>query len=190
MAIQAEDFGQIKLSLNVDYSSLKQPEFYKKIFEILSRLNFPAERLIIEVTENKSDLGLEVVSNLTELRLAGVLLSIDDFGTGHSGVVELLTLPFSELKFDRSYVQNLNSSSKLKHMISGLCALSQALNLYSVAEGVECEERAIYLHNLGLTYQQGYLYSKPIRKEELTCVLNSITKQLKRICYFSFSSNS
>lgn len=185
--MQSAQYQRLKLSINVDYASLRQPDFALRIIQLLSDLKFPPERLIVEVTENRSDLGLAVVSNLTELRLVGVTLSIDDFGTGHSGVVELLTLPFSELKFDRSYVQNLHGSKKLKHMISGLCALCQTLNLYSVAEGVETQERAAYLHKLGVTYQQGFLYSKAVCRKELASTLKLVTSQLKHM-HFGQSS--
>ncbi len=166
------------ISLNVDYFSLKESDFAKRIIELLASLEFPVKQLIIEVTENKSDLGLEVISNLTELRLAGVMLSIDDFGTGYSGVIELLTLPFSEIKLDKSYVKNSTSSHKLFQMVSGLCSLSNTLELVSVAEGVETLEKARLLHDLGVNFQQGFLYSKAVQASELDAVLKRITVQV------------
>jgi len=149
------------LSVNVDYQSLGEQDFAGRLLDIARRFNFPVERLTIEITENSPVINIFVMHNLNEFRIAGCSLSIDDFGTQNSGFTELLKLPFSELKIDRSFVCDLKDSSRACKVVKALVAVADSLDCRVVAEGVETEYQADMLQELGVGYQQGYLYSKP-----------------------------
>ncbi|WCE31015.1 EAL domain-containing protein [Vibrio sp. SCSIO 43137] len=149
------------LSVNVDYQSLSEQDFAGRLLDIVRRFNFPVERLTIEITENSPVINIFVMHNLNEFRIAGCSLSIDDFGTQNSGFTELLKLPFSELKIDRSFVCDLKDSSRAYKVVKALVAVADSLDCRVVAEGVETEHQADMLRELGVGFQQGYLYSKP-----------------------------
>ena len=150
------------LSINVDYQSLAEHDFSEKLLKVIRRYRFPADRLTIELTESNPVINIFVMHNLNNFRMAGCCLSIDDFGTQNSGFTELLKLPFSELKIDKSFVQGLSDSPRAYKVVKALCAVAESLECKVIAEGVETEEQASALRELGVRHFQGFLYSKPL----------------------------
>ena len=104
---------------------------------------------------------------LEELSALGVHLSIDDFGTGYSSLSYLRKLPSEELKIDRSFVLDLESSSDARAIVDAVVKLAQALGLKVVAEGVETEEQQDILRSLGCNELQGFLFAKPMSAKAL-----------------------
>jgi EAL domain-containing protein (putative c-di-GMP-specific phosphodiesterase class I) len=98
---------------------------------------------------------------LQELKAAGFQLAIDDFGTGYSSLSQLHEMHVDELKVDISFVRRLQEKSGLS-MTQAIINLARALNLKTVAEGVETQEAAVLLKQLGVDYFQGYYFAKPM----------------------------
>jgi EAL domain-containing protein (putative c-di-GMP-specific phosphodiesterase class I) len=92
---------------------------------------------------------------------------VDDFGTGYSSLSYLTTLPISEVKIDRSFVQKLGVTPKSTAVITTIVALARALGLRVIAEGVETLSQQNILHHLGCSYMQGFLFSKPMRGDAM-----------------------
>jgi diguanylate cyclase (GGDEF)-like protein len=157
-----ETFAQLDLTLNVNVSGLELAEagYADRVANILASTGWPAHQLVLEVTE--SELAAEsqtAISNLHILRERGVRIAIDDFGTGYSSLSRLATLPSDILKVDQSFVAAIRSDSPAPPLLGVIAALSSALDLQVIAEGVETEYQAAVLTELGFALAQGYHYS-------------------------------
>ncbi len=157
-----ETFAQLDLTLNVNVSGLELAEsgYAERVAGILESTGWPADQLVLEVTE--SELAAEsqtAIANLHTLRDTGVRIAIDDFGTGYSSLSRLATLPSDILKVDQSFVAAIRSDSPAPPLLGVIAALSSALDLQVIAEGVETEYQAAVLTELGFALAQGYHYS-------------------------------
>ena len=103
----------------------------------------------------------------TRLRLKGFRLSIDDFGTGQSGLAKLQTLPFNELKIDRRFVDGCATSAAKRAVVQASLALSQSLRMVSVAEGVQQRPDWDLLTELGCDVMQGFFIARPMTEDGL-----------------------
>ncbi|MEL4177646.1 putative bifunctional diguanylate cyclase/phosphodiesterase [Roseateles sp. PN1] len=132
----------------------------------LRELGLPGQALAVEITEG---LLLEADSAVTErlsaLRMAGMQISLDDFGTGFSSLSYLQSLAIDVLKIDRSFVQDLRPGSKNLALCKAIITMAQALDMQVVAEGVETVEQRELLRAAGCDFVQGYLISRPVSAE-------------------------
>jgi EAL domain-containing protein (putative c-di-GMP-specific phosphodiesterase class I) len=102
---------------------------------------------------------------LTRLRLKGFQLSIDDFGTGFSSMVQLVRLPFSEIKVDKSFVLLAKQTKESLSVIKSIVDLGHSLDLRVTAEGVDDQSTLHYLNTLGCDLAQGYFIARPLLGE-------------------------
>jgi len=107
------------------------------------------------------------VGTLGQLKALGVQLSIDDFGTGYSSMVQLVKLPFSELKVDKSFVITARESEESRAVIRSVVSLGMSLGLIVTAEGIEDEDTQQFLRNIGCTLAQGYLFARPLTGDQV-----------------------
>jgi len=154
------------IAVNVSPVQLVDSSFAEGVLRLLARMKFDPRRLEIEITESAlvQDSGL-ANRTLTKLRDAGVRISLDDFGTGFSSLYQLKEMPFDKVKLDRSFVGNSASDPKNQRYVSAMVSFGRALGLHITAEGVEDIETANLLADLGCTYAQGYLFSRPVAPE-------------------------
>jgi EAL domain-containing protein (putative c-di-GMP-specific phosphodiesterase class I) len=119
----------------------------------------------VELTETIVIRSLDVVSGtLARLRQEGVGIALDDFGTGYAGLDYLRALPFSCIKIDKTFVQQLQTSERSFHIVRSALELARELGMTTVAEGIEEQAVADQLQAMGCTYAQGYLYGRPMPK--------------------------
>src|SRR5262249_8302044 len=132
--------------------------------------------LILEVTEDQivNDLKManEVANELREQRCS---LAIDDFGAGYSSLGRLRQLPFSELKIDRAYVTDCHRDKGKEDMVMSIISLARGLGLKTVAEGIETFHESHKLQGLGVQTGQGFLFAKPMAKDDLLARISSTT---------------
>lgn len=124
-------------------------------------------KITFELTETATHDVTDLLDIATRLRLKGPLLSIDDFGTGYSSVVQLHRLPFCELKIDRLFVSELETSPEARTIVRAITDLAHALDLTTVAEGVETAPQQRFLADIGCDEAQGFLFSRPIEAKAL-----------------------
>lgn len=123
----------------------------------------PCEKLILEITESTAmDRTADVFDTLTRLRLKGFHLSVDDFGTGYSSLAQLARLPISELKIDRSFVNQLTVSDDARKIVDATIRLAHGMSLVCVAEGVEDIAVMNQLRAWNCDMVQGYYISRPL----------------------------
>jgi len=156
------------LSLNVSVFSLRDLGFTDRFMKKLKEHAVDASLVMLEITE--SGLIQELTSTLdvlTRLRMRSVHLSIDDFGTGYAMMQQLRLVPATELKIDKSLVQNMHASDSDRVMVQKTIELAHDLGMRVVAEGVETLEQLEYLRESGCDVVQGYLFSRPLPMEQL-----------------------
>jgi EAL domain-containing protein (putative c-di-GMP-specific phosphodiesterase class I) len=157
----------LKLSVNVPVSALVKLPITTILREERPRAaSWPG--LIMEVTEDEIIHDLQIANDVADgLRAFNCTLALDDFGAGYSSLARLRQLPFSELKIDRSYVSNCH----IDRVSAGLCEvivqLGQRFGLKTVAEGIETTHECHKLQAAGCDIGQGYLFAKPMPKNQL-----------------------
>lgn len=158
------DSGQdIPVAVNISVHQLRQPDLAQRVREALVHYNVPPRMLILEITESAAmddiDSSIRVFDMLADI---GVQLSIDDFGTGYSSLSYLRRLPAKQLKIDRAFVRDLDSSPDAQAIVEAVVRLSHALGLKVVAEGVETQPQADILIGYACDELQGFLFAKPM----------------------------
>ncbi|QIG79659.1 bifunctional diguanylate cyclase/phosphodiesterase [Sphingosinithalassobacter tenebrarum] len=153
--------AELTLSVNISPLQLTDSWLPERILRTLCETGFPAQRLIVEITESRLVGDFEAArAILTSLRNAGVQIALDDFGTGYSGLKHLRELQFNRVKIDRSFVENIETQEN-RAIIASILRLSEGLKLTVTAEGVEDARQAAALEALGCPLAQGYLFGRP-----------------------------
>lgn len=159
-------FGRI--AVNVSPLQLRDPEFAADVLAICAREQWPTDRLVLEITESALMRESEVLRNAFALFKAnGITLAIDDFGTGFSNLGYLHRFPVRNLKIDRSFVSQMESSPNMLELTHAVVSLGHALGLGVVAEGVETESVLRLLREQGCDEAQGFLFTRPLAGDEL-----------------------
>lgn len=155
--------NQISIAYNLDISQLNSTELVYRIVDMVRKFNINPQYITLEITETGLLAAPAVnMENLIRLRMQGFELAIDDFGAAHSSLARLCELPFSQIKLDGCFVRELSVEPRCQAAISSVIALSQALNMELVIEGIETNSQLILLQQLGCTTGQGFCFSRPI----------------------------
>lgn len=158
-----DDENAVKLAVNIPPHLLSDLAFPDRIADLLREYDVDGSQLALELTETAVMEDKRVSMDiLTRLRLKGFQLSIDDFGTGYSSMKQLFHMPFSEVKIDRSFVMEMDSSAEAKIIVNAMINLAHNLQMTACAEGVESSVVLSALEGAGCDKIQGYLISKPV----------------------------
>jgi diguanylate cyclase (GGDEF)-like protein/PAS domain S-box-containing protein len=154
------------MSVNLSASQLSRFDLADTVERVLGETGLEGNRLILDVTET---VYLKVLAAntaiLDRLRALGVRFSIDDFGTGYSSLSYLKRLPADAIKIDQSFVKGLGEDVDDTAVVRMIIELAHTLSLEVIAEGVETEEQATLLKEMGCDFAQGYHFSKPLPAE-------------------------
>ena len=167
---QSKDKRFNGLNVNVNLSSLqiRLPGLVTQVLNILDETGLAPECLKLEVTETSIMENPEVgAPTLSQLRKHGVTIAIDDFGMGYSSLSYIHELSPDVVKIDRSFIDQITSSSDKSTIVRAIIALADELELDVVAEGVETEEQRKLLATLGCKYAQGFYFACPLATEEM-----------------------
>ena len=164
---QEAGLPQIHMSVNLSVVQFTHPNLVSEIRKILKQTDIPPSHLELEITESvlmqDTTLAVSILKKLSEL---GIKISIDDFGTGFSSLNYLKNLPLDYLKIDQTFIKDFNLRNNYA-ITKAIVTLAQSLNMKTIAEGVETEEQRKFLMELNCDEAQGYLFSKPISKDEM-----------------------
>src|SRR5439155_3269326 len=157
----------IKISVNISPSQLVDGWLAQRIIRILAETGFPAERLVVEITESSLFTDLELARTIvTSLKNQGIRLALDDFGTGFSSLAHLRSLPFDIIKIDRSFLSHLQTKRENSAIIRAVTMLAGALSVPVCVEGIESEAAYEAVVALGCAIGQGWYFGKPMRAEQ------------------------
>ena len=165
----------MRLSVNVSAKQFAQFDFVAHVQDVLDETGAPPSLLRLELTESTALRDVErTVETMRALKGLGVRFSMDDFGSGYSSLTYLRRLPFDELKIDQSFVRGLGQDGVGVAIVRSIVAMSEALGIDVVAEGVETadERAALAAHGCG-TYQ-GYLFGRPIPARDFEAALAAV----------------
>ena len=156
------------LSLNVSVLSLRNLKFPDNFISLVKKHHISAANLTIEITETGLIKELsQTLDVLTRLRMKQVQLSIDDFGTGYAMMQQLRNIPATELKIDKSFVQNINLHERDRVMVQKTIEIGHELGMKVIGEGVETQEQFDFLRTNDCDAVQGYLFSRPLAARDL-----------------------
>ena len=158
----------VPVSVNISADNITSLTLPEQLSYMLDDNKLDPSMLTLEVTE--SALMGELVTSLdilTRLRMKGIELSIDDFGTGFSSLSQLYRVPFTELKVDQSFVMHMRKDEDAKGIVKTCIMLGHELKMQVVAEGVEDKETLLLLSDMGCDIAQGYYIAKPMPAKKL-----------------------
>jgi len=158
----------LRVAINLSMDNLTSLDFADVVAELAAAADVAPQDLILEVTESRLMTDMKVpLDILTRLSLKRFLLSIDDFGTGHSSLTQLSDIPFDELKVDRSFVHGADGNDTLRAIYDASLGLAKQLDMKVVAEGVEDRKDWAFLRRTGCDFAQGYFIGRPMPAEEI-----------------------
>jgi EAL domain-containing protein (putative c-di-GMP-specific phosphodiesterase class I)/FixJ family two-component response regulator len=158
-----------KVAVNLTDVNLADERLPEKLVALLQTYEVAPKNLVLEVSENRtSGSRTKFNSTLSRLALKGFPLSLDDFGAGKTTMNDLSDIAISEIKFDRGFVHNIHRDSAQKMSLHSCIKMAEALDLITVAEGVEEIEDWEVLKSLGCNVVQGYIVAKPMPIDVLT----------------------
>ncbi len=156
------------VAVNISPMVLANPSLPEEIDRVLHEAALGPGALIAEITESSVIANPLVAAEvLTRLRIKGISLSIDDFGTGHSSLLTLLRLPFSELKIDRSFVTHCDTDPEAWKIVRATISMARELGLTVVAEGIETAVVAAMLREARCDIGQGWHFARSMSEEAL-----------------------
>jgi diguanylate cyclase (GGDEF)-like protein/PAS domain S-box-containing protein len=165
---------ELQLAVNVSERQFRQQDFVEQVQGILDRTGIDPSRLKLELTESiVLDDVADTIAKMQALRQLGVSFSMDDFGTGYSSLAYLTQLPLNQLKIDKSFVQHIGSKASDATIIQTIIGMAENLGMEVIAEGVETEEQRDFLEANGCMLYQGYLFGKPVPREEFDALLRA-----------------
>ena len=168
MQAWADEGVRMRVAINISVHQLREDDLVERIRLALERHLVDPSQLLCEITESVAMEDIKATQRAFEgLARIGVYLSIDDFGTGYSSLSYLRQLPARQLKIDRSFVNDLETSSDARAVVDAVVRLAHALGLKVVAEGVETIGQRDVLLGLGCDELQGYFYARPMAAHTL-----------------------
>ena len=148
------------ISINISPVQFLEFDFPKKLLHQLRERQIDAQRIYIEITETAVlDNTAGALERMNLLQMEGIHFSLDDFGTGYASIELLRKLPFTSIKIDRSYIQNVHQDSGIK-LVKSIISMAKAFNMTLIGEGVETIEQKNTLNALGCEYAQGFLFDQ------------------------------
>lgn len=164
--LENEGFNEIKVAINISVIQLLQDDFVSDVMKIINEIGINEENLELEITETILMDDYENINDkLLSLKKQGIKIALDDFGTGYSSLARIGELKIDCLKIDKYFIDKLLNKNREEALVGAIISLAHRLGLTVVAEGVEVEEQKEYLLENGCDVIQGYLFSKPVSKD-------------------------
>ncbi len=164
--------ASISLSINISPRQFTDSWLAQKIVRLLAETGFPAERLVVEVTESSLFADIDLARTIVHsLKNQGIALALDDFGSGFSSLSHLSALPFDKIKIDRTFVASIGQSRQSAAIVRAVTTMAQALDVPVVAEGIEDAAAHETLRQMGCGLGQGWYFGKPMPAEDAANML-------------------
>ena len=155
---------ELPIAVNISRITLLEYDIVNEISALCARYSVPPRLICIEVTESIRSMDMDKLASLIhQFRQMGFAVSLDDFGSEYSNLAHLISMDFSEIKFDRSLIRNLTSSSKNRIVVEHAISMCHTLpGIHTLAEGVETTEQLNLLRQYACRHAQGFFFSRPV----------------------------
>ncbi|MFM2312366.1 MAG: hypothetical protein RLZZ04_1642 [Cyanobacteriota bacterium] len=164
--------NSLKMSINLAIQQLQEPDFIRKLDQILLETGLDGSSIRLEITESVLiEPEGNIQNTLRKIKNRNIKLSIDDFGTGYSSLSYLRRFPIDNLKIDRSFIHQMNFDSENFEIVRLIITLAKTLGMKTISEGVETSLQLNQLKGLGCEFAQGYLFSIPLAPKEIESML-------------------
>ena len=164
----------ISISVNISPTQLADSWLAQRIVRLLTETGFPAERLVVEITESSLFADLELARSIgTSLKNQGIRLALDDFGTGFSSLSHLRSLPFDVIKVDRSFVATIHRDRESAAIVRAVATLANAIGVPVTVEGIENAETHDAVIGFGCAVGQGWYFGKPMTGDQAEQLLHA-----------------
>lgn len=170
-----QGFQPFRIAVNMSTVQLEEPGIVETIQRILYEEEVTPDLIEIELTETSFADRVEMRYTIQEIRKIGISVAIDDFGTGYSTFSYIKELPADTLKIDMSFIRDIDVNENSRAIVKAIVTLADTAGLQVIAEGIETEEQAKMLLELGCKEGQGYFYSKPLPPEECEYMISKTT---------------
>ena len=166
---------ELWIDVNVAARQLADPRFTRDVAAAISGTAMGAGRIAVELTETELIRDPDAVGrSLATLRRGGLRVVIDDFGTAYASIRHFVNFPIDGLKIDRQFVWELEATTGPgRALVSSMVRLASELGIWAVAEGVETEQQARVLREIGCPYAQGFLFSRPVPADKVANLLRA-----------------
>jgi EAL domain-containing protein (putative c-di-GMP-specific phosphodiesterase class I) len=177
-AWQLDGLTKLRLAVNVSPRQFQQKNLLSSVMEALEETGLSAADLELELTESSIMRNAKLAAEiLHELKDRGVKIAVDDFGTGHSSLGYLRSLPLDVLKVDRSFVHNATTNADDAALVMAIITLAHSLRLAVIAEGVETAEHLQFLKLLRCDEAQGYLFAQAMPADQFRMWLKESSRE-------------
>ena len=161
----------IHMAVNISPSHFLDIDIVSLIKRIIDETKMTVSELELEVTENVVQTDPRNISTFRDLKDFGVDLAIDDFGTGYSSIASLKHLNVDYLKIDKCFIDDMLVDDKALILVDSMIKMGHKLGYEIIAEGVETRDQLCILNELGCEMVQGYLFSKPVKADQIPALL-------------------
>lgn len=154
---------EIMVSINVSAKNISSPGFAEEVKAALEATGYPPECLEIEITEYSFAESKEItIENVTKLRKLGIQIALDDFGTGYTSLSQVMHLPISLLKIDKSLIDDIENNPMNRDFVDAIIYMGHLMKCEVISEGVESDEQLDLLKDHECDFVQGFVWGKPL----------------------------
>ncbi|MBW0113856.1 bifunctional diguanylate cyclase/phosphodiesterase [Pseudonocardia abyssalis] len=159
---------RLQVGVNVPPRLLLDPDFPDRVALGIRRHDLAPGQLVLEITEDALLDDLDTASAIARrLRALGVMLSLDDVGSGYASLLHLRHLPLQSAKIDRVFVDDIDTDDDARRFLGAVLTCGRDLGIHVVVEGVERVTQATVLRSLGAVYAQGHCFGRPVRPGDI-----------------------
>jgi diguanylate cyclase (GGDEF)-like protein len=177
-AWHAAGIGPMRIAVNVSARQLSQLDFAVMVIDAIEQAHCPPELIELEITESAfMQYGGRCESFLELFRTMKLNIAIDDFGTGYSSMSHLKHLPVTKLKIDKSFIDDIAHDAAALAIAHAIAGLAHNLEIGLVAEGVEHEQQAVLLQQMGCNTLQGYYLARPMKADDVPAFWRSYAER-------------
>ncbi|WP_207537953.1 putative bifunctional diguanylate cyclase/phosphodiesterase [Sabulicella rubraurantiaca] len=182
-SLRRQDLAPGRIGVNLAAGELARSDVVETLENQVEQAGLSLSCLTVEIMEDAvlDRIAHATVSRLAALRGKGARIVLDDFGTGTSGLAQLLRIPLDALKLDGSFIRRLGTDPRAEKVVTGMIRLAQAMGLDAIAEGVEDEAEARTLARMGCDAVQGHFFAPPLEPEALTAWLRGRLEERKKV---------
>lgn len=162
-----EQYGLHYIEINLSVVQCSYEQLAEDYINIMKKYEIPSSLINLEITESASMEAKRILlNNMRSLMDYGVKFSLDDFGTGQSNLNYIVDMPVDIVKFDKDMINAYFENGKAKYVMNAAMHMVHGMNLEIVSEGIETREQYEIMEELGISYIQGYYFSKPLSQQQ------------------------